>query len=215
MRSGWCSAVDLTGVTLKRATFGIGHTLPTRSDAGRVVASGPMEARHPNVGRLARRPMATPSELHPDLAELAFLLGRLERNRRGIWPPGEAFDYAEDVTFEYVGDPFLVYSERSWSLDDGSPIHFENGFLRPAGPGVVELVLAHPIGIAQVAVGTVDGGVSRARVDERSGSRRPASPVTELRRRIEGRGDELTFELQMAMEGVELRWHVGSTLTRA
>ena len=42
-----------------------------------------------------------------------------------------------------------------------------------------------------------------------------ASPVTELRRRIEGRGDELTFELQMAMEGVGLRWHVGSTLTRA
>ena len=42
-----------------------------------------------------------------------------------------------------------------------------------------------------------------------------ASPVTELRRGIKGRGDELSFELQMAMEGVDLRWHVGSTLTRA
>jgi hypothetical protein len=42
-----------------------------------------------------------------------------------------------------------------------------------------------------------------------------ASPVTELRRRIQGRGDELSFELQMAMEGVELQWHVGSKLTRA
>ena len=38
--------------------------------------------------------------------------------------------------------------------------------------------------------------------------------MTELRRRIEGRGDELTVALQMAMEGVELQWHVGSTLTR-
>lgn len=41
-----------------------------------------------------------------------------------------------------------------------------------------------------------------------------ASPVTDLRRRIQGRGDELTFELRMAMEGVELRWHAGSKLTR-
>ena len=103
--------------------------------------------------------MATPSELHPDLAELAFLLGDWSGTGEGVWPPGETFDYAEDVSFEYVGDPFLLYTERSWSLDDGSPIHFENGFLRPAGPGVVELVLAHPIGITEVAVGTVDDGV--------------------------------------------------------
>jgi hypothetical protein len=42
-----------------------------------------------------------------------------------------------------------------------------------------------------------------------------ASPVTELRRRIRGRGDELSIELRMAMEGVELQWHAGSKLTRA
>ena len=42
-----------------------------------------------------------------------------------------------------------------------------------------------------------------------------ASPVTELRRRIRGRGDELSFELRIAMEGVELQWHAGSKLTRA
>ena len=95
-----------------------------------------MEARHPYADGSARRPMATPSELHPDLAELAFLLGDWCGTGEGVWPPGEVFGYAEDVTFEYVGDPFLLYAERSWSLDDGSPIHFENGFLRPAGPGV-------------------------------------------------------------------------------
>ncbi len=157
--------------------------------------------------------MATPSELHPDLAELAFLLGDWCGTGEGVWPPGEVFDYAEDVTFEYVGDPFLLYAERSWSLDDGSPIHFENGFLRPAGAGVVELVLAHPIGITEVAVGTVRDGVLEL-ASTAVGLTPSASPVTELRRRIEGRGDELTFALQMAMEGVELQWHVGSTLTR-
>lgn len=82
------------------------------------------------------------------------------------------------------------------------------------GPGIVELVLAHPIGITEVAVGTVDDGVIE--LSSIAVSLAPtASPVTELRRRIQGRGDELSFGLQMAMEGVELQWHVGSQLTRA
>jgi THAP4-like, heme-binding beta-barrel domain len=173
-----------------------------------------MEARQPDAAGSARRPMAAPSHLHEDLAELSFLLGDWSGTGEGVWPPGERFDYAEDVTFEFVGDPFLLYAQRSWSLDDGSPIHLERGFLRPAGPGNVELLLAHPIGITEVAVGTVDDGV----IDLSSTvvSLAPtASPVTELRRRIRGRGEELSFELEMAMEGVELRWHVGSTLARA
>jgi len=157
--------------------------------------------------------MAAPSELHPDLIELAFLLGDWSGTGEGVWPPGEAFDYAEDVTFEYVGDPVLLYSQRSWSLDDGAPIHFERGFLRPAGPGVVELVLAHPIGITEVAVGTVDDGAIEL-ASTAVGLAPTASPVTELRRHIRARGDELTFELHMAVEGVELRWHVGSKLMR-
>jgi hypothetical protein len=173
-----------------------------------------MEARRPDAEDSARPTMATPSELHEDLAQLAFLLGDWSGTGEGVWPPGERFDYAEDVSFEFVGDPFLLYAQRSWSLDDGSPIHFERGFLRPAGPGIVELLLAHPIGITEVAVGTVDDGVIE--LSSTAVSLAPtASPVTELRRRIQGRGDELTFELRMAMEGVELQWHAGSKLTRA
>ena len=158
--------------------------------------------------------MATPSALHEDLAELACLLGTWSGTGEGVWPPGEPFDYGEDVTFEHVGDPFLLYSQRSWSLDEGSPIHFERGFLRPTGAGVVELVLAHPIGVTEVAVGTVEAGVIE--LTSTAVSLTPtASPVTELRRRIEARGDELSFELHMAMEGVELLSHVRSRLARA
>lgn len=158
--------------------------------------------------------MATPSALHEDLEELAFLLGTWSGTGEGVWPPGEPFDFGEDVTFEYVGDPFLLYSQRSWSLDDGSPIHFERGFLRPPGPGVVELVLAHPIGVTEVAVGTIEAGVIE--LTSTAVSLTPtASPVTELRRRIEVRGDELSFELHMAMQDVELLSHVRSRLSRA
>jgi len=157
--------------------------------------------------------MATPSTLHDDLAELAFLLGSWSGSGEGVWPPGGPFDYAEDVSFEHVGDPFLLYSQRSWSLDDGAPIHFERGFLRPSGRGVVELVLAHPIGITEVAVGTVDGGVLE--LASTAVSITPtATPVTQLRRRIEVRGDELSYELHMATEDVELMSHVRSRLWR-
>jgi THAP4-like, heme-binding beta-barrel domain len=88
------------------------------------------------------------------------------------------------------------------------------GSFGPAGPGVVELLLAHPIGITEVAVGTVDDAVIE--LSSTAVSLAPAaSPVTELRRRIQGRGDELSFELRMAMKGVELQWHAGSKLTRS
>jgi hypothetical protein len=75
-------------------------------------------------------------------------------------------------------------------------------------------VLAHPIGITEVAVGTVNDGAIELS-STAVGLAPTASRVTELRRRIQRGGDELSFELQMAMEGVELRWHVGSRLTRA
>ena len=53
--------------------------------------------------------MATPTALYEDLAELAFLLGTWSGTGEGVWPPGEPFDYGEDVTFEHV-----VMHLRGW-----------------------------------------------------------------------------------------------------
>jgi THAP4-like, heme-binding beta-barrel domain len=118
-----------------------------------------MEARQPNAEGSARRPMATPTQLHEDLAELAFLLGDWSGTGEGIdLAARRAVRLRRGRDVRSVGDPFLLYAQRPWSLDDGSPIHFERGFLRPAGPGIVELLLAHPIGITEVAAGTVDEG---------------------------------------------------------
>jgi THAP4-like, heme-binding beta-barrel domain len=71
-----------------------------------------------------------------------------------------------------------------------------------------------PIGVTEVAVGTVEAGVIELR--SIAVSLTPtASPVTELRRRIDGGGDVLSFELHVAMEGVELLSHVRSRLACA
>jgi hypothetical protein len=154
-----------------------------------------------------------PPALHPDVEPLAFLLGTWKGEGDGWWPTTEPFRYGEEMTFEHVGDPFLMYSQRSWLVADGSPLHFERGFFRPAGLGRLEIVLAHPLGIVEVAEGTVSGSV----VDAASTSvtfTRTGSPVTELRRRMEATDDVLTYRLDMAMRDVELTRHLLGELTR-
>jgi hypothetical protein len=154
-----------------------------------------------------------PPALHPDVEPLAFLLGTWKGEGDGWWPTTEPFRYGEEMTFEHVGDPFLLYSQRSWLVADDSPLHFERGFFRPAGPGRAEIVLAHPLGIVEVAEGTVSGTV----VDVVSTSvtfTTTGSPVTELRRRMEATGDLLTCRLDMAMRGIELARHLQAELTR-
>ncbi len=151
--------------------------------------------------------------LHPDLAELSFLIGTWRGVGEGEWPPGDLFSYAEEVTFEHAGDPFLIYGQRSWSPGDGGPIHFERGFLRPAGPGRAELVLAHPLGIVEVAEGTVQGGV--VEVATTSVALTATAPdVTGLSRRIEAGDGELRYELHMATRDVASFSHIRSRLAR-
>jgi len=152
-------------------------------------------------------------DLHPDLGPLAFLLGTWRGEGEGEWPRGEPFAYGEEMIFEHVGDPFLLYAQRSWMLEDGSPLHFERGFFRPAGAGRVEVVLAHPLGVAEVAEGTLED--HRLEVASTSVTvTTTGSPVTVLRRTIRVGGDRLRYELEMAMSDVAIMRHLAGELTR-
>ena len=100
--------------------------------------------------------MDTPG-LPPELEPLAFLLGDWAGEGEGVYPTIEPFGYHEEIRFWHVGKPFLAYTQRTRHAEDGRPLHAETGYLRPVGADGVELVLAHPTGVAEVAAGTVVG----------------------------------------------------------
>lgn len=152
-------------------------------------------------------------EPHPSLEPLAFLIGSWRGEGEGEYPGFDRFRYTEELSFEYVGDPFLLVTESSWT-PDGAPLHFERGTLRPVGEGLVDLTLAHPIGVAEVSEGTVDGTnvTLRSTAVVRTAT---GSPVTEIERRYQMEGNRLSYELDMAMEGVTRTFHVRATLARA
>ncbi|MEP7059940.1 MAG: FABP family protein [Actinomycetota bacterium] len=153
-------------------------------------------------------------QIHNDLEPLAALIGRWEGRGRGSYPTTDPFTYAEEMVFESVGEPYLLYSARSWAPDDQTPIHFERGFFFPGtGPGRVELALAHPLGVTEIAAGTVSGGTIEL-TSTVIGRTPSGSPVTGLDRRYQVEGDSLTYEVDMAMKQVPMVFHVRGQLRR-
>jgi hypothetical protein len=157
------------------------------------------------------------ADLHPSVAVLAPLLGIWAGQGAGEYPTIEPFGYLEEVSFEHVGKPFLVYRQRTKAADDGRPLHAEAGYLRVPSAGRIELVLAHPTGITEIAEGTlsVAGGVVEMELDATTiGRTASAKAVTALGRSIRVDGDELTYTLRMGAVGQPLQHHLGATLHR-
>jgi nitrobindin-like protein len=152
--------------------------------------------------------------LHPEVLPLAFLLGTWEGEGHGEYPTIKPFAYGEEIRFWHVGKPFLAYSQRTWALDDGRPLHAEMGYWRPQGGGRIELVMAHPTGVAEVSRGTFTGSA----IDVASttlGRTGSAKEVTRLERSFRVDGDVMTYELRMAAVGVTLTHHLSAELKRS
>jgi len=151
--------------------------------------------------------------LHPGVASLGFLLGRWAGEGEGGYPTIEPFRYGEELTVSHVGKPFLAYAQRTWSLDDGRPLHAETGYWRCPTPDHVELVLAHPTGVVEVSEGPLTGCAMT--LSTRSvACTTSAKQVTAVVRRLRVEGEHLAYELDLAAVGHPLSLHLRATLQR-
>lgn len=152
-----------------------------------------------------------PPTVHDHLTSVAFLIGTWRGEGRGEFPTIEPFAYGEELSFASTGRPFLTYRQRTWSLADGTPLHAEVGYLRPAGPDRAELVVAQPSGIVEIDEGVVEG--TRLTVASTLvGVTSTAKAVTEVVRTFTRTGSQLVYSLDMAAVGVALTHHLHATL---
>jgi hypothetical protein len=153
------------------------------------------------------------TELNPALTPVAFLLGSWRGEGEGQYPSIKSFRYREEIRFAHNGKPFLIYTQRTASIDTGQPMHGEAGYMRLVGDGRVEFVIAQPIGYAEISLGRVDG--QRIDVECASVSRTPtAKPVTSISRSLWMEGETLRYELKMGMEGAPLAPHLTASFRR-
>jgi hypothetical protein len=155
-------------------------------------------------------------ELHPSIAILAPLLGSWVGRGSGEYPTIEPFSYTEEVSIGHTGKPFLTYSQRTRS-EDGQPLHAETGYIRMPSPGRIELVVAHPTGVAEVEEGSV--AVTQVGLDlnvqsSMIAATTSAKEVVALSRSIRLSADALSYTLQMAAVGLPLQHHLSATLYR-
>ncbi|MFH5231614.1 peroxynitrite isomerase [Antrihabitans spumae] len=157
-------------------------------------------------------------ELHPSLAPVAVLLGTWVGEGAGEYPTIDSFGYREEITFAHVGKPFLIYNQKTRALDDGRPLHAETGYVRVPEPGRIELVLAHPTGVTEIAEGTIavaDDVVDIELSATTIGLTSSAKSVTALGRSFHIAGDELTYTLRLGAVGLPLQHHLAATLRRS
>lgn len=98
-----------------------------------------------------------PSDLHPDLVPLAFLLGNWQGAGVAEFPGQEKCNFGQEVTFSHDGRDFLEYVSHSWELDsEGNkvrPLESESGYWRIDSERQVEVVMIRDQGVAEIWYG--------------------------------------------------------------
>jgi hypothetical protein len=150
-------------------------------------------------------------DLHP---ALTALLGTWRGTGHGEYPTIEPFDYGEEVMFTAPSKPFLVYTQRTWSLATEQPLHAETGYWRIPPAGGVEVMLSHPFGATELLAGSVDdaGGIRLRSVGVAVAPTAKRIDATE--RDLDVDGDVLRYRVRMASVGLALTHHLAAELHR-
>lgn len=52
----------------------------------------------------------------------------------------------------FYGQPVIAYSQKTWKLASGEPMHAESGYWRPKIDGSIEVVISQSTGLVEVQV---------------------------------------------------------------
>jgi THAP4-like, heme-binding beta-barrel domain len=133
------------------------------------------------------------------------------------YPTTGESQFGQEIHFSHNGKPFLSYRSRAWLLDEAGtpvrPLATETGFWRPQPELRVEVLLAHPTGVVEVYLGTVEGARIELRTDvvARTESAKEYTAGHRLYGRVDG---DLLWAFDMAAVGQPLQPHASARLRR-
>ena len=162
------------------------------------------------------------TDLHPDLAPLAWLVGRWEGAGVVGYPTMEtSYRFGQEIICSHDGRPFLRWESQTWLLDDdGTTIRAsgtELGFWRITEPDAnganTELLLTHPTGIVEMYAGTAEPAKVELVTDGvmRSPHAKAYAAATRMYGYVQS---NLMWVMDMAAMGEELTSHVSAELKR-
>ncbi|MFE2985260.1 FABP family protein [Streptomyces sp. NPDC059262] len=98
-----------------------------------------------------------PSDLHPDLVPLVFLLGNWAGAGVTDFPGAEKANFGQEASFTHDGRDFLEYHSHTWILDsEGNkvkPLESESGYWRIDKDRKVEVVMVRDDGVVEIWYG--------------------------------------------------------------
>ncbi|KAH7536683.1 hypothetical protein FEM48_Zijuj03G0010400 [Ziziphus jujuba var. spinosa] len=151
--------------------------------------------------------------VHPAVAPLSFLLGTWRGEGEGGYPTINSFSYAEELHFSHSGKkPVIAYSQKTWKLSSGEPMHAESGFWLPQPDGTLEVVIAQSTGLVEVQKGTYNAEEKEIKLQsELVGN---ASKVKEISRSFQLNDGKLSYVVEMATNVSSLEPHLKASLKK-
>ncbi|KAJ4836933.1 hypothetical protein Tsubulata_022040 [Turnera subulata] len=158
-------------------------------------------------------PTPPPPTPHPAVAPLSYLLGTWKGSGEGGYPTISSFSYGEELHFFALpGKPVISYTQKTWKLASGEPMHAESGYWRPKPDGTLEVVIAQSTGLVEVQKGTFNEQDKTIKLD--SDMVGNASKVKAISRVFELVNGELSYVVQMATNLSSLQPHLRAVLKK-
>ena len=157
------------------------------------------------------------------IARLLALVGTWKGEGNGRFPTITSFNYLEECVFSSNDcEPIIHFEQRTWikSTDEtnGTPLHWESGFIRANDDGSVEISNAQNGGRVEVLRGTIDEaayleGVLLLKLESVLFGNDPR--LIQTTRRYELRNGTLSYSIEMATTKIRhLQEHLAARLER-